>query len=153
DCRVDRLAVQQAVLNTVAVVDELVSETPPVAEEIAVHFVVVPVDDPAQRAITFADTDVATGGAMDTNRRRHLQVPLSCVVAFQRRVREYARRTNLREVAAELAFQNAVLAPAEIHRVAKPEGIQIAPSRVFAVEANATLALNAAVHLVIHQRA
>ena len=52
---------------------------------------------------------------MDAHRRRHLQIPLSRVVVFQRRISKYACGTDFHEVSAEFVFKNAIFKPAEVH--------------------------------------
>src|SRR3954452_10269219 len=138
-------------MNPLIAVDELVTEPSAVAEKITVHFVVVSVYDPAQRAVALAYAGVAAGGAMHTNRWRHLQVPFSGVMPLQRRIGEHARGTDFNQVPAELVFKGAIFESAEVHSIAEPKRVQIVPSGVLAVIAHAALALNAPVHLVIHQ--
>src|SRR5690606_28374573 len=90
-----------------------VAEAPAVADEVAVHVAVVAVDDAAQTAVALLRRDVAADAAVRADRRRGLQVPFADVVIGERLVGEDARRTDLREVAAPLALEHAVLVPAE----------------------------------------
>src|ERR1700719_308288 len=48
---VSRLAVYHAFMNTFIAIDELITETPAIAQKIAVHLVVIPVYNPAQQAV------------------------------------------------------------------------------------------------------
>src|SRR5208283_955048 len=134
-------------------VHELIAKPPPVTEEVAVHFVVIAIDDAPQSAIAFAGIDVATQSTMDANRRSELLIPLARVVALQSLIREYTCRTNLDEVPAELILQNTIFIAAEEYRVARRERVQIFAARVVAVIAYAAVTLNASVRLMIHQRA
>ena len=61
--------------------------------------------------------------------------------------------TDLHQVAAELAFEGAVLMAAEVDLIAQHQRVQIAPAGVVAVEPRAAVALDAAVHLVVDERA
>src|SRR4051794_40041990 len=71
---------------------------------------------------------------------------------FQGRICEYSSGTDFHEITAEFVFQHAIFEPAEVNGVAQAERVQVVAARVLAVITNATLTLNAAVHLVIDQR-
>src|SRR5208337_3164665 len=109
--------------------------------------------DAPQSAIALTGIDVAAQSTMDADRRSKLLVPLAGVMVLQGFVGEYARRTDFNEVPAELILQDAVFAPAEEHRVARGESVQIFAARVVAVIAHAAVTLDASVRLMIHQRA
>src|SRR5262249_29375698 len=143
--------VQQRMANTPLAVDELVTESAAVAQEVAVDLVVVAGQDAPEHSVPFAGVGVTADAAVDADRRRKLQVPLAGVMALQRLVREHAGRADLDEVPAEFAFQEAVLVTAEEDDIARREGVQVGPARVLAIEAHAAVALDTAVHLVIDE--
>ena len=134
-------------------IDELVAESPAVAEKIAVDVVIVAVDDAPHRAVALADVGIAPKPAMHADRGGKLLIPLARVVALQGFIREHAGRADLDEIAAELIFQHAVCVAAEEDGIAQRKRIQISPARIVAIVAHAPVALDAAVHLMIHQRA
>src|ERR1700751_3779769 len=70
---------------------------------------------------------------------------------FECCIGEYTGRAHLDQIAAELAFQNAILVPSEIYAVAQAECVQIISASVFAIEPYAALALDAPVHLMSDQ--
>ena len=90
---------------------------------------------------------------MHADRRRHLQIPFSRVVMLQSFIGEDAGRANLHEVAAELILQHAILLAAEIDLIAHAEHIEVASARIVAIKTHTTVTLDAAVHLVIDERA
>ena len=90
---------------------------------------------------------------MHAHRRRRLQVPLARVVPLQRLIGENAGGADLHQVAAELVLEHAVLVAAEIDVVAQHQGVEIVAAGVVAVESHAAVALDAAVHLVVHEGA
>src|ERR1700744_5223169 len=145
--------VQQRVANALAALYKLVTEATTITEEVSVDFVVIAVLHTAKRAVTFACRGVAAQATMDTNGGRHLKVPLARVVAFESCIREYARRADLDQIAAELAFQNAVFMSPIVDAVAQMKRIQITAACIFTIKPHAPLTLNAAIHLVIHERA
>src|SRR5208283_2946716 len=124
----------------------------PVTQEVAVHFVVVAIDDAPQSAIALTGIGVATQGAVDANRRSELLIPFARVMALQGLIREYARRTNFDQVPAELILQDTILVPAKKHRVARGKRVQILAARVVAVIAHAAVTLDASVRFMIHER-
>src|SRR3981081_541248 len=132
---------------------ELVAKPAAIAEEVAVNLVVITIHDAAQCAIPFANSSVATQPAVSADGWCHLEVPLACVVALERRIRKYTRRADFNQVAAEFVFENAVFVSPKVDRVAQMKRIQVVTTRVFAIKAHTSLALNAAVHLMAHQRA
>jgi hypothetical protein len=70
-------------------------------------------------------------------------------MSFKRLVREHAGGADLNEVAAELAFEHTVLMSAEVHVVVRREYVQIPAAGNAAIEADAAVAGDAAVHLMI----
>src|SRR5262245_5364188 len=72
---------------------------------------------------------------------------------LQRLVGEDPGWADLRQIAAEFVLQNSILGSPEIDLIARPEDIEIAPSGVVAIKANAAITLDAAVHLVIDEGA
>ena len=128
------------------------AEPSPVAQEVAVHFRVVAVVDALEVAVAFAREDVAADGAAGTHGGRRLEVPLARVLLAERAVGEYAGRAHLDQVPGELALEDAVLRPAEVHPPAGPERLEVRAARVVAVEADAPVAGDAAVHLVADER-
>src|ERR1700693_27439 len=83
---------------------------------------------------------------------REVLIPLSAVVVLQRLVGEHTGRTDLDEGSAEFVLQNAILVTAEEHRVTRGERVEIRAARVVAIVTDAAVALDAAVHLMIHER-
>ncbi len=132
-------------------VDKFISIATPVAQEVAVDLAVVAVLYPSQRAVTFTGNGVAAHTAMDANGRSGLQIPLPCVVFLQGLVRENTGGADLHKVAAEFTLEYAVLVAAEIYGVVRSEDIKVASPGVIPVEADAPVALDAAVHLVVHE--
>ena len=110
---------------------------------------VVSVQDPAQRSIPFCRYCVASDAAVNADGRSGLEVPLTRVVLFERLVRKNAGGADLDQVPAEFAFERALFMPAEIDVVVGPEHIKVAAASVISIEPDATVALDAAVHLVI----
>ena len=130
-----------------------VAITPAVAQEVAVDLAVVAVEHAPQLAVALAGDGVAATRAERADGRRRLQVPLARVVGGEGLVVEDADRADLDQVAAELAVEGAVAQPAEVDLVAQTEDAEIVAAGVVDVEAQATVALDAAVHLVGHERA
>src|SRR5208337_2482257 len=97
-------------------VHELIAKPPPVTQEVAVHFVVVAIDDAPQSAIALASVDIAAQSTVAANRWSKLLVPFAGVMVLQRLVREHASRANFDEVPAELILQNTVFVAAEEYR-------------------------------------
>src|SRR5258708_21895938 len=112
------LAVQQRMANPQITLYELVAEPAAVAEEVAVHLVVIAIHDAAQCAIPFANSSVATQPAMNADGWCHLEVPLARVVALERRIRKYTRWADFNQVAAEFVFQNTVFMSPKVDGVA-----------------------------------
>jgi len=110
---------------------------------------VVTVQDPAQCAVAFPRDRVASDAAMNADGRRSLEVPLSGVMLFERFVRKNTGGADLDQVPAELAFERALFVPAEIDVIMGPEHVKVSAARIITIEPDATVALNAAVHLVI----
>ena len=90
---------------------------------------------------------------MHADRRGGLQVPFAGVVLLERLVGENARGADLHQVAAELVFQHAIFVAAKINVVVGGEHVQITPARKITIEAHAAITLDAAVHLVVDERA
>ena len=111
-CRVSAPA--KGLTDPFSPVDEFVTETAPVAEEVAVHLAVETVPDPPQGSVPFAGDGVAADAAVDANRGSGLQVPLPGVVLLEGLVGKDPRGADLRQVAAELALQGAVCMAAEV---------------------------------------
>jgi hypothetical protein len=63
------------------------------------------------------------------------------------------RRANLNKITAEFVFKNSVVASTKIYPVMNPEDVKVSTSRIFPIESYASVALYAAVHLVIYKRA
>src|SRR5262245_50869461 len=135
--------------NALLAVDELVTEAAAITEKVAVNLAVIPVHDAAKHSVSFAGADVAPKAAVNADRGRHLQIPLSRVVTFQRGVREYACGTNLDQIAGKLVFQHPVPFTTEKHDVAQRKSIQVAATGVFPIEPDASVALDATIHFVI----
>ena len=129
------------------------AEAAPVADEVAIEFAVVAVDDAAQFAVALAGCDVAANAAAGADRGRGLQIPLAGVVFAEDLVGENPGGANLDEIAAELAFEHALAVAAEIGVVVRRLGGEIGPAGVLAIEAHAAVAGDAAVHLVIDEGA
>ncbi len=66
-------------------------------------------------------------------------------------MRAYTGRADLNQIPAELAFQNAIFVPPKVDGVAQMKCVQITTTGVFTVKTHASLALDTAVHLVIHE--
>src|SRR6185369_8543235 len=134
-------------------VHELVAEAAPVAQEVAVDLVMVAVADATELAVTLAGDRVAADGAVHAYRRRRLQIPLARVVPLECLVVEDAGRADLDEVSRELVLERAVGVAAEVYVVVAAEDVEVAPTGVVAIKAHAAIALDAAVHLVVDERA
>ncbi len=134
-------------------VDELVAVPAAVAQEVAVDLAVEAVADAPQHAVPLAGDRVAAQAAVHADRRGGLEVPLAGVVLLERLVGEDAGGADLHQVAAELAFQRAVRVAAEVDVVVPAQDVEVAPAGVVAVEPHAAVALDAAVHLVVDERA
>src|SRR5690606_28823337 len=106
-----------------------------------------------QRAVALLRAHVAADTAVDADGGRGLQVPLADVMHGERLVREDARGADLDQVTAPLALENAVLVPAEVDVMMRRERAQIVAACVVLIEAHAAVARNAAIHLVVDERA
>ena len=129
------------------------AETAAVANEIAVQLAMIAIDDAAQFPVALARRDVAAHAAAVADRRRGLQVPFARVVLAENLVGEDPGRTNLDQVAAEFAFQRAVPVPSEIGEMMRGLGRKIFTAGVLVVETHAAITGDAAIHLVIDERA
>ena len=107
------LAFQHGLAETPFAVDELVAKPSAVAQEVAVHFVVVAVDDAAQGPVALAGIGVAAESAVHANRGSELLVPLASVMVLQGLIGEHSGRTDFDQVAAEFILQNAIFVTAE----------------------------------------
>jgi hypothetical protein len=76
------MPVHHRLQNTLRAVDELIAKSAAVAQEVAVHFVVVAIDDAAERPIALAGIRVAAESAVHANRRGKLLVPFAGVMMF-----------------------------------------------------------------------
>src|SRR5208283_672890 len=90
---------------------------------------------------------------MYTHGRSRLQVPFTCIMAFERLVGEHPGRADLHEITAEFVFQNAVLVPAEVYVVVRSQDLEVTPPCVVPVKSDAPVTLDTAVHFVINKRA
>ena len=133
-------------------VHEVGAKPSPVTEEVAVHFRVVAVVDALQVAVAFARKDIAPDGTAGADRRGRLEVPLARVLLGERAVGEHPGGADLDQVPGELALEDAVLRPAEVHPPAGTERLEVRAAGVVAVEADAPVAGDAAVHLVADER-
>src|SRR5215470_6618765 len=146
------IGAQQRLPDPARAVHEFVTEAPAVAQKVAVYVVVITVEDSPQLAIPLAGNGVATHAAMRAYRRRRLQIPFAGVMLLQGLVGEDSSGTDFDQVAAEFVLQDAVFVAPEVNVVAHGEDIEIAPAGVVAIESDAAIALDAAVHLVIDER-
>src|SRR5215468_717187 len=145
------LPFEQRLPDTAFAVHEFVPKPSTVAQEVTVHFVVVAVNDAAECPVALAGVRVAAERAVHANRRSKLLVPFARVMMLQGLVGEYTGGTDFDQVATKLILQNAIFAAAEKDLVPRRERVQIGTARVVAVVAHAAVALDAPVHLVIHQ--
>src|SRR6185437_3684241 len=122
-------------------------------QEITIYRTIEAVADAPQRAVTLAGNGVAAQPAVHTHRRRRLQIPLARIVPLQCLIGKNAGRTNLHEVAAELAFENSVLIAPEVDLIAQHQCIQVPTASIITIKPRAAIALNAAIHLMVNQRA
>ena len=109
--------------------------------------------DPTQFAITLARADVATAGAAVADARCKLHVPLTVVALGVSLVGEHTGRADLGEVAGELALEDAVFNTTEIDVVVGTVYAQVGTAGIVLVVTHATVAGDAAVHLVSDERA
>src|SRR5580700_4958802 len=101
----DRMPIEHRLQNTLRAVDELIAKSAAVAQEVAVHLVVVAIDHAAQSSIALAGVRVAAESAVHANRRRKLLVPLARVMMFQSLIGEYSGGADLDQVTAELVLE------------------------------------------------
>src|SRR5215472_1935622 len=146
------LSFQQGLAKTSFVVDELIPEPSTVAQEVAVHFVVIAVNDAPQRPIAFASICVAPESAVHAHRRSELLVPLASVVLLQGFISEHACGADFYQVSAEFILENAIFGSPKKDPVPQRKGIQVVTASIVAIVADAAVTLDAAIHLVIHQR-
>ena len=85
--------------------------------------------------------------------RRELHIPFTVIAFAVGFVGEYAGRADFGEVARELTFQRAIFNTAEIDVVIRAENTQVGAAGVIVVIAHAAIASDAAVHLMIDERA
>jgi hypothetical protein len=133
-------------------VDEIIAEAAAVAEEVAVHPLVVPVADALQPAVPLARDDVAAEAAVDADRRGLPEIPFADKGLPFRFVREHAGGADLHQVAAEGVLQRSALVPAEVHVIVRRQDAQVVAAGVITVEPHAAVAVDAPVHLVVHER-
>nr|VVN01728.1 hypothetical protein PS652_03334 [Pseudomonas fluorescens] len=144
---------QQWLTWTVGAVDVAIAETATVAEEVLVDRTVEAVFDPAQLAVTLTRADVATAGAAMADARGKLHVPFAVVALGVGLVGEHTGGADLGEVAGELALEGAVFNATEVDVVVGTEYAQVGTAGVILVVTHATVAGDAAVHLVGDERA
>ncbi len=137
---------------TVCAVDVAVAETASVAEKVLVDRAVVAVFDTAQFTVTLTWADVAAAGATVADAWRELHVPLAVVALGVGLVGEHTGRTDLGEVAGELAFQRAVFNATEVNIVVSAVNAQVSAACVVFIEAYAPITGDAAVHLMRDER-
>src|SRR6185437_8543998 len=93
-----------------------------------------------------ADTTMAADG------RRHAQIQLARVMAAQRAIGKHTGGADLHQIACELAFEHSIFVAPKENAIGYAEGIQIVASSIVPIKSDATVTLNAAVHLVINKR-
>ena len=120
----DRMPIQHRLENALWAVDELIAKSAAVAEEVAVHLVVVAVDDAAQRPIALAGIGVAAESAVYTDRRSKLLVPFAGVVVFQSLIGENAGGADFDQVSAELVLEDTIFVTAEEDRIPRGESVR-----------------------------
>ena len=98
-------------------IDELIPEAAPVAEEVAVDFFMIAVQDPAKRTVPLTRYCITACTAMYAKGWGGLQVPFAGIMTLERFVCEYACGTDLCKIAAEDILHNTVFVAAEIHMV------------------------------------
>ena len=147
-----KLSFQQGLAETSLVVDEFVAKPSAVAQEVAIHFVVIAVHDAPQRPVAFASIRVAPESAVHANRRSELLVPLASVVLLKGFISEHARGADFHQVAAEFILENAIFGSPKKDPVPQRKGIQVVTASIVVIVADAAVTLDAAIHLVIHQR-
>ena len=146
------LPAKQRLTKAAVAVDEFIAVAAAVAEKVAVHRAVVAVADAAQLFVTCPRKGVAAEAAIHAERGGCLQVPFPSVVPHECFVIEDPGRADFDEVATELVFQHPIGVPAEIDGIVRAEDVEIAATRVIAIEADATIAGNAAIHLMVDER-
>ena len=67
-------------------------------------------------------------------------------------VRKYACGAYFNQIAREFARKHAAFVPAEIYRVVPSEHLKVFAARIIAVKSHASVACDAPVHLVMHER-
>ena len=131
------------------VINELISKTAPVAEEVAVDFFMIAVQDPPERAVALTRYCITACPAMYAKGRGCLQVPLARIMTLERLVGEYACGTDLCKIAAEDILQNAVFVTTEIDVVVRGKDPQVAAACVITVKPDAAVTVYAAVHFMV----
>ncbi len=142
----------QGLANTPLVVDEGLPVPPPITEPITVDLPIVAVTDSPEHAVSLAGNGVAADPAVHADGRRGLQVPFARVVVLEGLVGEYAGGARLHEVAAEGTLKDTITMPAEINMVVPAQHVEVSPLGGVAVETNAAVTLDAAVHLAVDER-
>ncbi len=107
--------------------------------------------DALQLAIPGTRNGIATERAVRADGRRFLQIP---VTAFEteRPVGKDTGRANIDQVAGKLAFQPARLEAPEKDPVARSQHPEVLAAEIVAVGPHATVALDAAIHLLLDKR-
>src|SRR5258708_28155263 len=90
---------QHGLAETSLAVDELIAKPAPVTQEVAVHFVVVAVDDAAQGSIALAGIRAPPQSTMPANQGTKLLVPLPTVMVLQGLSVEPTSRPDFHQVA------------------------------------------------------
>src|SRR5690242_21254644 len=70
---------QEGLAKTQRTVDEVEAKSSAIAEEVAVHLAIVPIEDTARLSITFVGRCVAAEGAMHADRWRAPQIPFALI--------------------------------------------------------------------------
>ena len=139
--------------NSPLAVDKFVPEATAIAEKIAVNLAVVPVVYAPQQTITLAGNSVAAESAMHAHRWSGLQVPFAGVMFLQGLVGEDSCGADFHEIAAEFIFQSAILEASEINTIMYAKDVEISATGIIAIESDTSIALDAAVHFMVDERA
>ena len=98
---------------------------------------IIPVQYPAKRTISFSSDCVASQSAVYAYRRRSLEIPLARKLFFEFFVRKDAGGADFDEVAAELVLEVPVLVVPEVHVVVRAHGVEVPPPGIVPVKAHA----------------
>src|SRR5690625_662 len=139
--------------KTILMIHIFIAESSAIADEISIHLLIVPAADAAEGTISFAGDDVAADGAIVTHGRGIGEIPFSGIMLFEGFVGKYAGRADLDQISAEFIFEYARFVPAKIDIIVRGEDSEIFPSGVVVIESYTPVALDAAVHFMIDERA